>query len=80
MDIRLAEGAVAARNPGQVPPDIVETFFEKYVTRGKTFGTGLGTYSAGVILPGHGGDAVLDLGEPGQVTVRILLPGLKAAR
>ncbi|HML55232.1 MAG TPA: transporter substrate-binding domain-containing protein [Solidesulfovibrio magneticus] len=79
VDIRLSDGTVAVRNQGRVDPDIVDTFFEKYVTRGKTFGTGLGTYSARLIARAHGGDAVLDLGEPGHVTVRVLLPGLTGA-
>jgi signal transduction histidine kinase len=80
VDIRLSDGTVAVRNQGRVDPEIVDTFFEKYVTRGKTFGTGLGTYSARLIARAHGGDAALDLDEPDQVTVRVLLPGLKAAR
>ncbi|WP_320171584.1 PAS domain S-box protein [Maridesulfovibrio sp.] len=33
-------------NKGAVPPEIRDTFFHKYVTSGKSSGTGLGTYSA----------------------------------
>ena len=37
---------IVIRNKGVVPVVIRDTFFEKYKTQGKKFGTGLGTYSA----------------------------------
>ncbi|MGN7613447.1 response regulator [Magnetococcales bacterium HHB-1] len=39
-------GVLRIDNQGAVPAQIRERFFEKYVTAGKTGGTGLGTYSA----------------------------------
>jgi len=33
-------------NAGQIPSEVQPVFFEKYITSGKTNGTGLGTYSA----------------------------------
>ncbi|HEX2546304.1 MAG TPA: response regulator [Ramlibacter sp.] len=38
--------ALDIHNAGQVPPQVRERFFEKYVTWGKEGGTGLGAYSA----------------------------------
>ena len=40
---------VEIHNQGQVPEVVRERFFDKYVTHGKTEGTGLGTYSARLI-------------------------------
>lgn len=40
------DGIIAITNPGTVPEEIRESFFEKYATAGKAQGTGLGTYSA----------------------------------
>ncbi len=37
-------------NSGAIPPEIRDHFFEKYVTAGKKFGTGLGSYSAKLIV------------------------------
>jgi|GEM_PF-1123546 len=42
-------------NYGSIPPEIRDRFFERYVTRGKDHGTGLGTYSAFLITRAHGG-------------------------
>ncbi len=41
-------------NPGRVPEEICNSFFNKYVTSGKSGGTGLGTYSAKLITEAHG--------------------------
>ncbi len=40
------DSVIAITNPGTVPEQIRDSFFEKYVTAGKTQGTGLGAYSA----------------------------------
>ncbi|WP_075356126.1 transporter substrate-binding domain-containing protein [Desulfovibrio sp. DV] len=61
-------------NQGEVPAGIVATFFEKYVTSGKRFGTGLGTYSARIIARAHGGDVTLDTAVPGETRVLVHLP------
>lgn len=68
---------VAITNPGEVPAGIRDRFFEKYVTAGKSGGTGLGTYSARLIARTFGGDITLDASRPGYTTVTVtgLRPG-----
>jgi len=66
--------AVAIHNDGIVPPDIRDRFFEKYVTHGKTKGTGLGTYSAKLIARTHGGDIGLETSDDAGTTVTVRLP------
>ena len=58
-------------NPGAVPPAIREHFFEKYVTSGKRWGTGLGTYSAQLIARTNGWDIALCCEVPGETTVTL---------
>ncbi len=56
VDCRSGEETIIrVHNPAVVPADIRETFFEKYSTSGKKFGTGLGTYSARLIVETQGG-------------------------
>lgn len=73
--MQSSDGAatIAIRNPGVVPPAIRERFFDKYVTSGKSHGTGLGTYSARLIAQTMGGDIELDSGDA-STTLRIVLP------
>lgn len=66
---------VRIRNQGAVPEEIRERFFEKYVTRGKRRGTGLGTYSASLFARVQGGGVRLDASEEGATTVVVRLPG-----
>ena len=42
-------------NYGVIPESIREKFFDRYITHGKSHGTGLGTYSAYLITRAHGG-------------------------
>jgi signal transduction histidine kinase len=65
---------IVIENSGEVPPDIRDRFFDKYVTRGKHAGTGLGTYSARHIARAHGGDVTLDCSTPGSTRVEVTLP------
>jgi signal transduction histidine kinase len=74
LDADVAAKTFSLWNKGAVPGEIVETFFEKYVTSGKTFGSGLGTYSARIIARAHDGEVTLDASQPGQTTVRVFLP------
>lgn len=62
---------VSIHNRGSVPADIRDTFFEKYVTTGKVDGTGLGTYSAGMIAETMGGQISLDTSVENEVIIRI---------
>ncbi|MDO9084250.1 MAG: PAS domain S-box protein [Humidesulfovibrio sp.] len=69
--------AVASvHNLGAVPLDIRERFFEKYATSGKTHGTGLGTYSARIMVRTLGGSLALDTSEPGATTLTVRLPAV----
>jgi len=46
---------IEIRNAQSVPESIKNCFFDKFVTAGKTGGTGLGTYSARLITETLGG-------------------------
>ncbi|MDB5860548.1 MAG: hybrid sensor histidine kinase/response regulator, partial [Ramlibacter sp.] len=64
-------------NPGEVPPGIAGRFFEKYVTSGKTGGTGLGTYSARLMARAQLGDVALQTGPVKGTTLTLTLRPLK---
>ncbi|MDP3428248.1 MAG: HAMP domain-containing sensor histidine kinase, partial [Humidesulfovibrio sp.] len=67
--------AVASlHNRGAVPPDIRERFFEKYATSGKLHGTGLGTYSARLMVRALNGSIEVDTSEPDATTLVVRLP------
>jgi PAS domain S-box-containing protein len=76
IDLRERAGRVeiAMRNLGAVPESVRGRFFQKYVTAGKSRGTGLGAYSARLIAEAHGGTIALDTTQPGATTVRVTLP------
>ncbi len=81
IEVRLAREpgdapfvSVAIRNPGEVPRDMRARFFEKYATSGKPGGTGLGTYSALLLVRTMGGSLALDVDEPGHTTITVRLP------
>lgn len=65
---------VAIHNSGAVPEEIRGTFFDKYVTKGKAHGTGLGTYSARLIALTLGGDIRMETSEENGTTVHVELP------
>jgi PAS domain S-box-containing protein len=65
---------ISIHNWGTVPEEIRETFFEKYVTKGKPQGTGLGTYIAKVIAESHSGMISMYSSEEEGTTVVIALP------
>ena len=48
---------------GAVPADIRDSFFDKFTTRGKHHGTGLGTYSARLAAEAQGGSIGLETSE-----------------
>ncbi|QJW83395.1 response regulator [Ramlibacter terrae] len=68
---------LTVHNPGEVPPDIAGQFFEKYVTRGKSGGTGLGTYSARLMARAQQGELELQTGLAKGTTLTLTLPALK---
>lgn len=55
--------AVSIANAGSVPESIREHFFDKYVSAGKSNGTGLGTYMAKLFTEQQGGEIVLQAEE-----------------
>lgn len=64
---------VAIRNEGEIPEVVRERFFEKYATAGKAHGTGLGTYSARLMVRTMGGSLSVDTEEPGATTLTLRL-------
>jgi signal transduction histidine kinase/DNA-binding response OmpR family regulator len=66
--------ALTVHNPAEVPPEIASRFFQKYVTRGKSGGTGLGTYSARLMARAQQGDLQLRTGAEGTTLTLTLKP------
>lgn len=65
---------ISIDNAGEVPVKIREHFFDKFVTSGKSFGTGLGTYSARLIALTQKGTIDLDTTVAGRTCVRVTIP------
>lgn len=77
VTIMLEKGSpvtVTIRNQGEVPPEVRETFFDKYSSTNTADGTGLGTYSARLIARTHGGDVFVTTDVPGETSVVVSLP------
>jgi PAS domain S-box-containing protein len=68
---------VTIHNAGVVPNTIRNNFFEKYVTAGKSSGTGLGTYSAKLIAQQHGGNISMHSSGKKGTVLTTTLPILK---
>ncbi len=66
--------SITINNKGIVPEDMRNRFFEKYTTSGKKTGTGLGTYSAKLIMDTHGGTISMDSSEEKGTTLRVTFP------
>lgn len=71
LSLSTTSKALGIVNKGSVPVEIRERFFEKYVTAGKSRGTGLGTYSAALIARTHGWKISLDTSVAGETTVTV---------
>jgi signal transduction histidine kinase len=76
VDLRHEAGgfSVAIHNQGAVPEEIREHFFEKYATAGKASGTGLGTYSARLMIQTMGGDISFSFSAEQGTTVTVRFP------
>ena len=62
-------------NTGAVPMEIRDTFFDKYITHGKSDGTGLGTYSSKLFVEAQQGNIKLDISDKkNQTTITVTLP------
>lgn len=67
-------GTISIHNKGAVPVDIRTRFFEIYTSSGKRGGTGLGTYSAKLIVETLNGYIQMDTSEEDGTTITIELP------
>ena len=65
---------VGVRNPGVVPQAFRKHMFEKYATRGKLGGQGLGCYLARRVAEAHGGETWVDCGDGRSTEVVLALP------
>jgi two-component system sensor histidine kinase/response regulator len=66
---------VVIRNTGAVPMAIRDRFFEKFVTSGKASGTGIGTYSARLLIEAQNGRVGLSVFDATNTTeVSVSLP------
>ncbi len=79
MHLHLAEGGgcltVEIKNKGAVPAEIRDNFFDKYTTKGKSGGTGLGTYSAMMMVKAQGGNITMRTSdEDNETVVTVTLP------
>lgn len=70
---------LTVRNPGAVPREIRDRFFEKYVSAGKKTGTGIGTYNAKLIAEAHGGTIAMRTSDTEGTEVSVRLPRRPAA-
>ena len=62
-------------NAGAVPAAIRERFFDKFATAGKQGGTGLGTYSARLLVEAQGGSFAMETSdERNQTCLTVSLP------
>lgn len=78
VSIRLLDQSplkIVIENKGAVPKAIRERFFEKFVTQGKEGGTGLGTYSAKLLIEAQLGSIELHVQDETNTTaVTVTLP------
>jgi len=75
IDIADVEGIkITIHNPAPVPEAIRKTFFKKYATSGKAGGTGLGTYSAKLMVQAMGGTLDMETSEESGTLVTVHLP------
>ncbi len=78
LTLQRGESVVLAiHNPGEVPPEIAERFFEKYVSGGRSRGIGMGTYSARLMARVQQGDLTLRTGAAEGTTLTLTLRPLR---
>jgi len=59
---------IMIKNSGTVPADIRNNFFDKFTTRNKTNGNGLGTYSAKLLIEAQGGQIEMEVSDDDNTT------------
>ena len=72
-----SHATIQITNQGAVPESIQETFFDKYVTKGKDGGTGIGTYSARLCAETQQGTIALESLEQERTRIIVTLPVMK---
>jgi len=65
---------IRINNQGVIPESIRTNFFDKYISSGKTNGTGLGTYSCKLIAKIHNGDITFETSPTNGTTLIVSLP------
>ncbi len=66
---------ITIENSGVVPAAIRDSFFEKFATAGKQGGTGLGTYSAKMLVEAQAGTIAMETSdEKNQTRITLTLP------
>ncbi|HHB93146.1 MAG TPA: hybrid sensor histidine kinase/response regulator [Thioploca sp.] len=71
------EAIIKISNQGTVPAAIRNNFFDKFVTMGKSSGTGLGTYSAKLMAETQKGSLHLDISDETNTTIlTVRLPNM----
>ncbi len=66
---------IEIENKGVVPEEIRENFFDKFVTAGKLGGSGLGTYSARLLVQAQQGDVAMETSDEDDLTcITVRLP------
>jgi CheY-like chemotaxis protein len=59
---------IMIKNSGTVPADVRNNFFDKFTTRNKTNGNGLGTYSAKLLVEAQGGQIEMEVSDDDNTT------------
>lgn len=65
---------IRIHNPAMIPQEIQEHFFDKYATVGKKNGTGLGTYSAKLLVTTQNGSIDFVTSKENGTTLNVHLP------
>ena len=73
LEKKQKNAIINIHNKGAVPSEIIEHFFEKYTTSGKSYGTGLGSYSARLMAETQNGSLHLDTSEKTATTITVQL-------
>ncbi len=74
LDAHAQFCSISVHNPSEVPQEIRTKFFDKYITSGKPYGTGLGTYSAKMMAEAQRGNIRMETSARGGTSVRVSLP------
>ena len=65
---------ISIHNSGMIPEEIQSTFFDKYVTSGKSNGTGIGTYSAKLVANVQNADISFTSSQEAGTTITVSFP------